>query len=112
MTRTAAIADEIYRAAIETSGHLGSPIERGAALRTLTYELEARRLSVVPLTDDRGTIETGAMVVQGTDGVWVDTAEAKGSEIDLGAMRRVHRWQNAHAIIFGHDSVSIKTVGE
>jgi hypothetical protein len=111
VTKAAAIADEIYRAAIETAGHLGSPAERGAALRALAYELEARRLSVAPLSDERGLVEPGVLVVQGTDGVWVDTGEAKGSEIDLGGMLRKHEWQYAHSVVFGSDSVTIKTVG-
>jgi len=111
VTKTAATADEIYRAAIETAGHLGSPAERGAALRALTYELEARRLSVAPLTGERGVAEPGVLVVQGTDGVWVDTGEAKGAEVDLGGMLRQHQWRFAHMVVFGSDSVTIKTVG-
>lgn len=111
MTRIAAIADEIYRAAIETAGHLGSPAERSAALRALTYELEARRLNVAPLSDERGSVEPGVLVVQGTDGVWVDTGETKGTEIDLGGLLRKHQWRYAHSVVFGSDSVTIKTVG-
>ncbi len=112
MTRTAATADEIYRAAIETAGHLGAPVERGAALRALTYELEARRLTVTLLNDDRGAgVEPGVLVVQGTDGVLVDTGEARGAEVDLGGMLRRHQWRYAHSVVFGSDSVTIKTVG-
>jgi len=111
LTKSAAIADEIYRAAIETAGHLGSPAERGAALRAFTYELEARRLNVAPLNDDRGAVEPGVLVVQGTDGVWVETGDPKGADVDLGSMLRKHQWRHAHSVIFGADSVTIKTVG-
>lgn len=113
MTKAAATSDEIYRAAIETAGHLGSPAERGAALRALAYELEARRLSVAPLNDECGVaVEPGVLVVQGTDGVWVDTSEGRGAEVDLGGLLRKHQWRFAHSVVFGSDSVTIKTVGD
>ncbi|MBI5868355.1 MAG: hypothetical protein HZB43_08730 [candidate division Zixibacteria bacterium] len=97
MTKAAATSDEIYRAAIETAGHLGSPAERGAALRALAYELESRRLSVATLNDERGVaVEPGVLVVQGTDGVWVDTSEGR-EEVKTNASEEIHQEDDEEA---------------
>lgn len=101
------VADEIYRAAIETASHLGGPVEPSAALRALAYELELRGLSVsVP---PEGAERGGILTVEGTDGIRVHLDDVT-PETDLGGLLRQHGWARAHDIAFGADDLHVKTL--
>ncbi len=110
MVKHTPISDEIYRAAIETAGHLGTPLEAGTALRALAYELELRGLDIDMPADDapRGALDL--LMVDGSDGVCVTVGAGRGTEFDLGGMLRQHGWTRAHEIAFGDDSLHIKTI--
>jgi hypothetical protein len=101
------VADEIYRAAIETAGHLGVPVEPSTALRALAYELELRGL-VVAMPSEMSE-RAGILTVEGTDGVRVHATETT-PETDLGGLLRRHGWHRAHDIAFGADDLHVKTV--
>jgi len=106
MTRHS-VADEIYRAAIETAGHLGDPVEPSTALRALAYELELRGLAVAMPTEI--SERAGIITVEGTDGVRVHSSES-APDSDLGGLLRRHGWHRAHDIAFGADDLHVKTV--
>jgi hypothetical protein len=110
MASRTTVTDEIYRAAIETAGHLGSPVEAGAAMRALAYELELRGLAVTLSPAGEGLASGRTLLVDGSDGVCVGAAGETSGEYDLGDMLRRNHWQHAHEIVFTPGSLHIKSV--
>ena len=104
------VTDEIYRAAIETAGHLGAPVEVSAAVRALAYELELRGLAVTLAPVGEGIVGAQTLLVDGSDGVCVGAAGETGSEHDLGDLLRRNHWAHAHEIVFAPGSLHIKSV--
>ena len=106
MANRTTVIDEIYRAAIETAGHLGSPVEESAALRALAYELELRGLAVTLSGTHAGLGNVRTLVVDGSDGICVGAV----GEDELGNLLRRTEWRRAHEIVFDAGSLHIKSV--
>ncbi len=103
--------DQIYRAAIETVGHLdrGTAPDREGACRALLAVLEQHGIQgqqmVGASEDDRMSLVS----VGETDGIVVTTANEDLAG-DVSQMLREHRWQRAHLVTFGMQALAIKTV--
>ena len=110
MTSKTPVTDEIYRAAIEAAGHLGTPVDTTTALRALAYELELRGLNVASPPEATSPGGGDMLTVEGSDGVCVTTGTERTGEIDLGGLLRHHHWIRAHEILFGAESLHIKTI--
>lgn len=110
MASRTTVTDEIYRAAIETAGHLGAPVEVSAAVRALAYELELRGLSVTFASADDETSGAQMLLVDGSDGVCVGAAGETIGDLELGELLRRNHWRHAHQILFDAGSLHIKSV--
>jgi electron transfer flavoprotein alpha/beta subunit len=110
MARRLTVTDEIYRAAIETAGHLGAPVEVGAAVRALAYELELRGLTVTMGVPGESEAHARTLVVGGDNGICVDDDADAVADQDFGDLLRRHHWRHAHAVVFGPDRLQIKSV--
>jgi hypothetical protein len=110
MTKRTTVTDEIYHAAIETAGHLGSPVEASAAVRALAYELELRGLTVTLSPEGDSTATADILLVDGSDGVCITAASDAAGERDMGDLLRRHQWHHAHEIVFGAGSLHIKSI--
>jgi hypothetical protein len=109
MPRRPTVTDEIYRAAIETAGHLGAPVEVGAAVRALAYELELRGLTVELGATGESDAHARTLLVSGTDGVCVDD-DADAADADFGELLREHYWRYVHSVVFAPGRLRIKSV--
>lgn len=110
MASRTTVTDEIYRAAIETAGHLGAPVEVSAAVRALAYELELRGLAVTLSPAGEGFTAAQTLLVDESDGVCVGAAGEPVGEHDLGDLLRRNHWRHAHEILFDAGSLHIKSV--
>jgi len=110
MASRTTVTDEIYRAAIETAGHLGAPVEVSAAVRALAYELELRGLAVTMSSAGDELPGAQTLLVEGSDGVCVAAAGETASELELGELLRRNHWRHAHEILFAAGSLHIKSV--
>jgi len=109
MASRTTVTDEIYRAAIETAGHLGAPVEVSAAVRALAYELELRGLNVT-IAPAGEEFAAHTLLVDGSDGVCVGAAGESAIEFELGDLLRRNHWRHAHEILFAAGSLHIKSV--
>ena len=110
MASKTTVTDEIYRAAIETAGHLGSPVEVSAAVRALAYELELRGLTVVPSLAGDSDTTARILVVDSSNGICVGADTERAAERDFGHLLRSQSWQYVHEIVFGTGRLQIKSV--